>query len=152
MFCHVSNWSVSPPPGLWAWRLDIEALQFHTVPCPTNPNLLKAERLRGSGKEQDILEVCSGKEIPSWMEAWMENLPEFITQLGGFLWEQATPLLAGRAFSQSAHLLPNLIKCIDFSKCTHPFQLFIAFQNLFSDYNKLIKSNANREINDLERM
>ena len=28
----------------------------------------------------------------------------------------------------------------------------IAFQNLFSDYNKLIKSNANREINDLEKM
>lgn len=96
--------------------------------------------------------VCSGKEIPRGMEAWMENLAEFITQLGGFLWEQATPLLAGRAFSQSAHLLPNLIKYIDFFRCTHPFQLFIAFQNLFSDYNKLIKSNANREINDLEKM
>ena len=69
----------------------------------------------------------------------MENLAEFITQLVGFLWEQAMPLLAGRALSLSAHLLPHLIKYIDFLKCTHPFQLFIVLQNLFSDYNTLIK-------------
>ena len=47
--------------------------------------------------------VCSGEEIPRGMEAWMENLAEFITQLGGFLWEQATPLLAGRVKNLGHH-------------------------------------------------
>ena len=154
MFCHASNWSVSQPPELGTWRGVWTYRHSSSTLPPALPTLIswRQSTWEAAGKNRTSLRCAAARKfLLGWRPGWrtyQSSLPSWGASSGN------KPRLSLLGVPSPYLLICSLIwsNILIFLKCTRPFQLFLAFETLFSDYNKLIKSNANREIDDLERM